>query len=255
MNTDFLPPLSAVVAEMTGQTHAHLVACHSRDPRAVPLGQVTQGRKDEQGDTRVHREVLAPLQRLRDKARAAGFELAIASSFRNFDRQQRIWREKAAGQRPVFGADGEPLLPEALSDDELLWAILRWSALPGTSRHHWGTDLDVYDASAVDADYRLQLVPEEYQPRGPFGPFRHWLERLIVDGDAEGFYHPYAHDRGAVAPEPWHISYRPVAQYYQSLLSFEVFEQLLHSGAWPLTETIAIHAEDIYRRFVQLQFP
>lgn len=220
---------------LTGQTESHLVSGWS--------------------GFLVHQEVLPALQRLRDKAALAGFELAVASSFRGFDRQQLIWRDKVAGRRPVLDADGARLEPEQLSREELLWSILRWSALPGTSRHHWGTDLDVYDAAAVDADYQLQLVPEEYADGGPFAAFRRWLDDAIAEGRSEGFFHPYDRDRGAVAPEPWHISYRPLAEELLSEFDFSVFEHLLHSGAWPLADEIAPHAEDIYRRYVALALP
>ena len=36
-------------------------------------------------------------------------------------------------------------------------AILLWSALPGASRHHWGTDFDVFDRAAVPPDYRAAV--------------------------------------------------------------------------------------------------
>lgn len=233
------PESEQLLAELTGRTELHLVASYSRDPA--------------QADIRIHRDVAAPLERLRAAARAAGFDLAVASSFRDYGRQLHIWQSKVAGGRPVYAADGTPLVVETLSDEQLLWAILRWSALPGTSRHHWGSDLDVYDAAAVAADYRLQLVPEEYADGGPFAPFRRWLDELMASGEAEDFFHPYAEDRGAVAPEPWHISYRPVADRYQAQFSFAVFETLLDRGEWPLNDSIRAGAADIYRRFVQLQ--
>lgn len=244
MRNESSPLSGELFAELTGQTESHLVSCSSRDSsrESEPCGQVL-----------IHVDALKPLERLRKKARQEGFELAIASSFRGFDRQQHIWQQKAAGKRPVYDMDGKLLDPVELSDEQLLWAILRWSALPGTSRHHWGSDLDVYDAAAVGEDYRLQLVPAEYAPTGPFGEFRQWLDTLIEEGEAEGFFHPYARDLGAVAPEPWHISYRPVAERYQALFGAGVFQQLLMSGVWPLSDEIQRHADDIYRRFVQLE--
>ncbi|WP_439133237.1 M15 family metallopeptidase [Pseudomaricurvus sp.] len=227
-------------AEMTGQTEAHLVSCRSRASSGA-------------AELLIHKDAFEPLERLRNKASEAGFELAIASSFRNFDRQQRIWQEKAAGKRPVYSVDNRLLDTADLSDEELLWSILRWSALPGTSRHHWGSDLDVYDAAAVPTDYRLQLVPQEYEPGGPFADFRQWLDGLIANDEAEGFFHPYAQDTGGVAPEPWHISYRPVAERYWQQCDFAFFQRLMDSEAWPLSEEIAQHADLIFRRFVRLE--
>ena len=40
-------------------------------------------------------------------------------------------------------------MPAPLAPDALIETILLWSALPGGSRHHWGTDVDVFDAAAV----------------------------------------------------------------------------------------------------------
>ena len=198
----------------------------------------------------VHCDALSSLEALRDKASKAGFELGIASSFRDFDRQRLIWQEKINGCRPVYSASGERLQVSELSGDELLSAILRWSALPGVSRHHWGTDLDIYDAAAVSADYRLQLVPEEYEEGGPFYEFSRWLQLLVEEGQACGFFYPYLQDEGGVSPEPWHISYQPVAGDYQALWSYERFEQLLNDDCWPLSENIRSRSEEIFVRYV-----
>ena len=75
--------------------------------------------------------------------------------------------------------------------------------LPGGSRHHWGTDVDVIDAAALPPDYRVQLVPEEYAPGGVFERLTPWLDANMA---RFGFYRPYATGHGgarrrAVAPE------------------------------------------------------
>jgi LAS superfamily LD-carboxypeptidase LdcB len=133
----------------------------------------------------------------------------------------RIINDKWAGDRPVTDGEGRLLERAQYDDNEWLNMILRFSALPGTSRHHWGTDLDIWDASTVDEDYRLSLVPCEYGPLGPFCDMTRWLDDLMAADDAEGFYKPYAVDRGGIAPEAWHISYRPAALKYQDAVSAE----------------------------------
>jgi len=150
--------------------------------------------------------------RLQQDAKDAGFGLAIASSFRSFERQCLIWNAKARGERPVHDDLGAPIAIADLSESDQLHAILRFSALPGTSRHHWGTDLDVYDASAVTADYRVELSPAEVGPGGPFDAMHCWLDRRMAEGRSHGFYRPYSTDRGGVAPERWHLSYAPLAR-------------------------------------------
>lgn len=153
------------------------------------------------------------------RAASEGFDLRPASAFRDYDRQARIVNEKWSGDRPVEDEAGRPIVRASMSDTAWLGAILRYSALPGTSRHHWGTDLDIWDAAAVEPDYALRLSPDEYVADGVFSAMTQWMDELIVADDAEGFYKPYAIDSGGVAPEAWHISYRPVASRYRRLLS------------------------------------
>ncbi len=216
--------------QLTGRARTHLTRCWS--------------------GAFVHRDALSSLEALRDLASQAGFELSIASSFRDFERQQLIWQEKINGIRPVYSSAGERLDVSQLTDEELLSAILRWSALPGVSRHHWGTDFDIYDAAAVAADYPLQLVPEEYELGGPFYEFSHWLKELVESGQANGFFYPYLKDEGGVSPEPWHISYQPVAQEYQGLWSYERFQQMLDDECWLLNDSIKQRSEEIFVRYV-----
>ena len=109
----------------------------------------------------VHKQVVEPLRELRTAALQTGFELTLCSAFRSFDRQLQIWNGKVSGKRPVMDGNGEPINNEALSPWSLIQAILRWSALPGASRHHWGTDFDIYDMRTMPEGYKLQLTPDE----------------------------------------------------------------------------------------------
>src|SRR5579871_1839442 len=83
---------------------------------------------------------------LQKAARAAGLELYVASSFRDFNRQLGIWNGKFNGQRPLLDRAGAVIDRANLYENELIDAILIWSALPGASRHHWGSDFDVMEA-------------------------------------------------------------------------------------------------------------
>ncbi|TXS96436.1 M15 family metallopeptidase [Parahaliea maris] len=166
---------------------------------------------DLPGGHRLHPEAARAWQALVAAARAAGFQLQIASSHRSFSRQSGIWNAKAAGKRAVHDDCGQPVAMASLSPREQLHAILRFSALPGTSRHHWGTDLDVFDAAAVPAGYAVQLTPEEVAPGGPFDALHTWLDQRMAAGESQGFFRPYARDRGGVAPERWHLSYAPLS--------------------------------------------
>lgn len=172
--------------------------------------------------------------RLQREAADAGFQLAIASSYRSYERQRAIWNGKAAGERPVHDDAGNPVVIPALPAAERVRAILRFSALPGTSRHHWGTDLDVYDAAAVPADYAPQLSPQEVAADGPFGPLHCWLDARMAEAGSQGFYRPYDRDRGGVAPERWHLSYAPLAVNYGGRLTAERLRACWDCDAEPL---------------------
>ncbi|MGB3609546.1 MAG: M15 family metallopeptidase [Cellvibrio sp.] len=198
---------------------------------------------------RLHRAVVKPLLALRDAAHAAGFDLRVASSYRSFDRQLHIWNAKVRGERPVLDDRGLPFDISDLSERELVFAILRWSALPGASRHHWGTDLDVYDSSLISEDYVVQLTVAETLGDGPFAPFHQWLDKKLEEDDT-GFYRPYAQDRGGVAPEPWHLSYAPIAAQYVQQLTEAVLREQIEASEILLKQAILDHLPEIYQRFV-----
>ena len=146
--------------------------------------------------------------RLKNRAGDAGIELRIVSGYRDYGRQLAIFNDKMMGGRPVLSEDGLPLSRDDYTDWDWLQAVLRFSALPGLSRHHWGTDFDVWDAAAVPDDYRLALVSAEYLPGGPFHRLSRWFSEREARQESEGFFRPYETDTGGVAPEPWHISFR-----------------------------------------------
>lgn len=198
----------------------------------------------------VHRDVVEPFRELRDAAADAGFDLAILSGFRSFDRQLSIWNRKARGELAVLDSDARPLDITTLSQRDLVFSILRWSALPGASRHHWGTDLDVYDAAARPAGYEVELIPSEYEWGGMFAPLSAWLDERIASGSAFGFFRPYDRDRNGVAPERWHLSYAPLASVYARMLTPVLLRQTLESADMMLKDVVLAHLDEIVTRFV-----
>ncbi|UTF59966.1 M15 family metallopeptidase [Gilvimarinus sp. DA14] len=203
-----------------------------------------------QGSCKIHPLVSAPLQSLAQQCSAPGCRLAIASGYRSFDRQLAIFNAKARGEREVLDDRGQVLDMQRLSPREQLYAILRFSALPGASRHHWGSDMDVYDPAAMPADYRVQLTLSECVPGGVFGDLHCELDSHLQGSD---FYRPYERDLGAIAPEPWHLSYRPLADAYVKVLSRDLLGDCLQSAELELKPVVMRHLDDIYRRYVQLE--
>lgn len=177
------------LAEVTGRARSHLAEL--TDPPVY-----------------LHREVVAPFLAMRAAAAADGIDLVAVSGFRDFDRQLAIWNGKYRGERPMQDRDGASLDALLLPPARRVEAISWWSALPGASRHHWGTDFDVMDRAALPPGYKVQMIPAEYGPGGPFARLTSWLDAHM---HAFGFFRPYQTDRGGVRPEPWHLSHAAVA--------------------------------------------
>ncbi len=176
---------------------------------------------------RLHRDTVADWQRLVDAAAADGLHIAAVSSFRDFHRQAAIWNDKFSGRRPVLDDQDQPLSRAAFSAREWLHRILRFSALPGLSRHHWGSDLDVFDATAITAGYRPQLIASEFSATGPCASLDCWLR---ANAGRFGFFRPYDLDRGGVAPEPWHLSHAAVAEPALAALDIARLRSHLHAA-------------------------
>jgi LAS superfamily LD-carboxypeptidase LdcB len=208
------------------------------------------------GGHRLQDEVSQAFAALQADAREAGFELAIASSFRSFARQLAIWNGKASGARPVHDDRGGAVAMAQLTPADQLHAILRYSALPGTSRHHWGTDLDVYDAAAVSPGYQVQLSPQEVAAGGVFDPLHCWLDARMAGGQPRGFYRPYARDRGGVAPERWHLSYAALSTGCAAHLTADLLESCWHCDevgeGLLLYDEIEVQLPQIMQRYVSV---
>lgn len=159
----------------------------------------------------LHYQTVQAFLGLQQSAVKNGFNLQPASSFRDFSRQQIIWNEKFAGIRKVHNDQGQALDLSQYSDWEKCQAILRWSALPGGSRHHWGTEIDIFDPNLLPEGKQLQLEPWEYGQSGYFYELSEWLKENAQYFD---FYFPFSQmsERLKIGYEPWHISYLPLAE-------------------------------------------
>jgi LAS superfamily LD-carboxypeptidase LdcB len=155
-----------------------------------------------------HKEAVEAFLAMRESAAPDGFDILPFSSFRDYDTQLRIWNRKYAGKKPLYDADGKPRDFAALSEIQRIECILNWSALPGGSRHQWGTDIDVVDGNAMPEGYAPKLLPEEVQKGGIFAGLHRWLDENM---HKFGFFRPYNFYTGGMYPEPWHLSYAPLS--------------------------------------------
>jgi LAS superfamily LD-carboxypeptidase LdcB len=214
--------------ELTGRARSHIVELEV--PRCA-----------------LHFEAVTSFLAMRDAATAAGIDLVAASSFRDFDRQVLLWNRKWRGERPLYDRSGRLLDPATLDDAGRVDAILCWSAIPGGSRHHWGTDIDVIDAAAMPPGYQVQLMPAEYEDGGVFGRLAAWLEGNM---GRFGFHQPYATPGSGAGVEPWHLSYAPVSAEALEELTLPVLRRAI-AGSEMLGKTLVLERlPEIYTRFL-----
>jgi LAS superfamily LD-carboxypeptidase LdcB len=215
-------------AELTGRSRTHIAAAQGPG-----------------GDLHVH--VAAPFLNLRREALAAGFDLVSLSSFRDFDRQLAIWNGKFSGERPIYDASGQAIDVAPLSPYGRVAAILQWSALPGASRHHWGTDLDLVDRGAIAPGYAVQLTPAEFAPGGPFAALAGWLD---ANATRFGFFRPFRGVLSGVQPEPWHFSFAPIAENARRRLTAKVLREALESAPLLGKEQVLDQLDALHTRYV-----
>ncbi|WP_298479083.1 M15 family metallopeptidase [uncultured Maribacter sp.] len=136
---------------------------------------------------------------MKKAAYSAGIDLKVVSSYRNFERQTLIWERKYAKYTEDNGME-----PLAAIDK-----IIEYSTIPGTSRHHWGTDIDIVDGyRKVEGNV---LDPSKFEEGGPYEDFKNWMNE---NSEKYGFYLVYTNHpkRKGFKYEPWHYSYAPISK-------------------------------------------
>ena len=135
---------------------------------------------------------------MKKAAYSDGIDIKIVSSYRSFEKQRAIWERKY-----IRYTEDEGMEPIRAIDK-----IIEYSTVPGTSRHHWGTDIDVIDGyPKVEGDV---LVPDKFENGGPFENFKKWMDE---NSEKFNFYLVYTdvEKRRGFKYEPWHYSYAPLS--------------------------------------------
>jgi zinc D-Ala-D-Ala carboxypeptidase len=129
-------------------------------------------------------------------------KLTIVSGTRTFSEQKRLWEGKWTGKTPV-NTDTNEFLPkpnsrkDTLSNEQRALRVLEFTAMPSTSRHHWGTD---FDLNNVNLNYWAK-------PKG-----QKEYAWLVKNAESFGFCQVYSADRTkGYKEEKWHWSYLPLA--------------------------------------------
>ncbi|QIW14887.1 peptidase M15 [Pasteurellaceae bacterium RH1A] len=185
---------------------------------------------------------------LQTAAHKAGFNLQPASSFRDFERQKAIWNAKFRCERKVHDDWNQALDLSCLDDWAKAQAILRWSAMPGASRHHWGTEIDVFDPDLLPQGQSLQLEPWEYQANGYFAELANWLVENLTYFD---FYLPFSERCSKkIGLEPWHISYFYLAENYASQFKPEILLSAWENEDVAGKACLEQHLDQIFKDYI-----
>ncbi|MBX7059105.1 MAG: M15 family metallopeptidase [Leptospirales bacterium] len=186
----------AAASELYGPTAAREYLLGRFEPARHPLfvelgafGLPTRGRT-----IYLRREAAEALKRLytdmhRQLPRA---EFWVVSGVRSFDNQRTIWENKWSGRVGGYSRIADPQARAR--------GILTYSSMPGTSRHHWGSDLDI------------NVLQNDYYRSGAGRELFAWLDQHAAD---YGFCQPYTAGRNAgYNEERWHWSFLPLSRRF-----------------------------------------
>lgn len=172
--------------------------CGRFDPDRHPDFALIRPEHASKSDMYMRRDAYEAFCAMYEAALRDGVRLRIVSAARNYARQKAIWEAKWEGRTLVEGGIN---LKETVPDPvERARRILRFSSMPGTSRHHWGTDID------------LNHLENDWFESGEGLRIYTWLRAHAAD---YGFCQPYT----AKSPErpygyeeeKWHWSWMPVS--------------------------------------------
>jgi LAS superfamily LD-carboxypeptidase LdcB len=163
----------------------------------------------------INSQTLKSFIEMSNAAKKDGFNIFIISGVRSFSAQKAIWEGKFNGSRFVEGNNLKELIPD---QEERALKILEYSSMPGTSRHHWGTDIDI----GFNIKESGKMLSNEVYKHGQGKSFYRWMEEHSLK---YGFCQPYKNSpenrkrniQRGYQEEKWHWSYKPIAKDYLKL--------------------------------------
>ena len=142
-------------------------------------------------------EAFLKFKQMQNDAKKEGIEIEIVSGYRSYKNQKSIWNNKYNKnfKRMIFGIKN-------------INRIIQYSTLPGTSRHHWGTDIDIIDKRFIPKGDLL--IEKNYTENGIYSELFSWMKK---NSNKYGFYLVYddSPERKGFKFEPWHYSYKPLS--------------------------------------------
>ena len=141
----------------------------------------------------LEKQTAISFKKMKSAAKKDGISLIIVSGARNYYSQKSIWERKFKNNES-----------KGLNPLENARKILRYSSMPSTSRHHWGTDIDINS-----------LEPSYFES----GQGKREYDWLVKNADRFDFCQVYTdfnnNDRNSgYQNEAWHWSYIPKAKVY-----------------------------------------
>lgn len=155
-----------------------------------------------------------------------GFTIRVVSSYRTFNHQNLIWTRKYKRYRS-----------KKLTAKQAVLNNIRYTAIPGSSRHHWGTEIDVVNGRVKTSRYPLNT--KNYHGYGIYKNFREWMD---ANAHKYGYYQVYTneHSRKGFKYEPWHYSYAdlgvPMLKAYRERQIEEILKEQQLLGRQHFTE-------------------
>ncbi|MGB0983456.1 MAG: M15 family metallopeptidase [Saprospiraceae bacterium] len=173
------------------------------NPNTHPDFTTIKSKHASKGGMKLRKDTYEAFGKMYDAALKDGVRLKIISATRPFTHQKSIWEAKWNGKRKV---NGQFLPANPRDPEERARLILMYSSMPGTSRHHWGTDIDLNDLN------------NPYFEKGTGKKIYDWL---VENASEYGFcqvYSPQDDSRPyGYLEEKWHWSYVPVARRLTNL--------------------------------------
>lgn len=173
------------------------------------------------GDQYIHKDAYNAFISMYMSAQNDGIELKVLSSHRTYETQNWLWENNWNKNRHKFR-----------SDSSCVKHILKYLSMPGTSRHHWGTEIDF-----------LSVSPEYFTYGRGLEAFN-WLNK---NAKTYGFYLVYTSDRKyGYNYEPWHWSYAPLSIGFLK----QYTEQITIEELGEIKGVNTINFEDIINEYV-----
>lgn len=142
-----------------------------------------------------------------------GVSIKVIHSYTSYLDQMQTWDEA------YIQLNEGRMLPE-----KILKKLITTTAIPGTSRNHWGTEIEIIqDLKPFEGE---ALNAKHFQPNGAFHELHQWL---TANAATYGFYMVYTKNnkRKGVQYKPWHYSYAPLSKdMLKQLLRINLMKEL-----------------------------